>query len=291
VETGGAEGWQRDPSERHAERWYSDGQPTWLVRDGLSEDEDPLPGMTVQHHPDPVPNPSSQPDPAAPNWAFPARRVSLNVVDSPDVAGASRHVRDHFGVLIIRGLVVFFVVACPVFLVLAGGALVVVGIVLLVAIFWASVQFQKSRIRQTYGASLDDWVSRVGFFDGPFDTSGLPEATGFKRKYGVYSLWGNSFPVRLLMNSQGIVFGPAGAAGIGTPVTVPFSELQSVELVKGSRQRTLVVTPGTANQVGQVVITNRRGRVARFSGIRTTGLQAALEKRGAVPRPPSQEPG
>jgi hypothetical protein len=125
-------------------------------------------------------------------------------------------------------------------------------------------------------------MSRVGFFDGPFDVAGLPEAASFQRKYGVYTLWGNSFPVRILTNSDGIVFGPAGSAGIGTPVTVPFSELESVELVKGSRQRTVVVTPGTANQVGQVVITTVQGRVARFSGVRIKGLQAALEHKGAV---------
>jgi hypothetical protein len=280
VETG-IEGWQPDPFGRHEQRWHSDGQPTWLVRDGKTEDEDPLPGMSVPHRTNPAPNSSSAPAPGAPNWAYPAKGVTLTVVNAPEGAGTSPLTRKKIGFLFVRSLVSLFVLALVALLVL-DDTLVLVGIVLLVAIFWGSMQFQKSRIRQNYGATLDDWMSRVGFFEGPFDGAGLPEATSFKRKYGVYTLWGNTFPVRILMNSDGIVFGSAGAAGISMPVTVPFSELRSVELVRGTRQRTLVVTPGTAQQVGQVLITTVHGRVARFSGVRIKGLQAALDHRGAV---------
>ncbi len=38
-----AEGWYRDPYKIHTDRWFSDGAPTELVRDGLDEGNDPPP--------------------------------------------------------------------------------------------------------------------------------------------------------------------------------------------------------------------------------------------------------
>jgi len=38
-----AEGWYQDPFELHADRWFSDGRPTALVRDGDQESNDPPP--------------------------------------------------------------------------------------------------------------------------------------------------------------------------------------------------------------------------------------------------------
>ena len=38
-----AEGWHRDPYLVHEDRWYSDGQPTKLVRDHGAESYDPPP--------------------------------------------------------------------------------------------------------------------------------------------------------------------------------------------------------------------------------------------------------
>jgi hypothetical protein len=38
-----AEGWYQDPFEIHAARWFSDGRPTALVRDGAREGTDPPP--------------------------------------------------------------------------------------------------------------------------------------------------------------------------------------------------------------------------------------------------------
>ena len=40
-----AQGWYLDPYHRHQDRWFSDGQPTALVRDGRSEASDPPPDM------------------------------------------------------------------------------------------------------------------------------------------------------------------------------------------------------------------------------------------------------
>jgi len=38
-----AQGWYRDPYRIHEDRYFSDGQPTKLVRDGGAEDYDPPP--------------------------------------------------------------------------------------------------------------------------------------------------------------------------------------------------------------------------------------------------------
>ena len=38
-----AEGWYQDPFELHTDRWFSDGRPTALVRDGGDEANDPPP--------------------------------------------------------------------------------------------------------------------------------------------------------------------------------------------------------------------------------------------------------
>ena len=38
-----AQGWYRDPYRVHEDRYFSDGRPTKLVRDGEAEDYDPPP--------------------------------------------------------------------------------------------------------------------------------------------------------------------------------------------------------------------------------------------------------
>jgi len=37
------EGWYTDPYRVHEHRWFSDGSPTWLVRDGGKTSKDPAP--------------------------------------------------------------------------------------------------------------------------------------------------------------------------------------------------------------------------------------------------------
>ena len=41
-----AEGWYQDPFHLHTDRWFSDGQPTSLVRDGKVESRDEPPSAT-----------------------------------------------------------------------------------------------------------------------------------------------------------------------------------------------------------------------------------------------------
>ena len=42
-----AEGWYRDPYKIHTDRWFSDGNPTELVRDGARESNDPPPDTPI----------------------------------------------------------------------------------------------------------------------------------------------------------------------------------------------------------------------------------------------------
>jgi len=41
-----AEGWYLDPFERHEQRWFSNGRPTSLVRDGVTTTSDDPPAAS-----------------------------------------------------------------------------------------------------------------------------------------------------------------------------------------------------------------------------------------------------
>jgi hypothetical protein len=43
-----AEGWYQDPFKIHTDRWFSDGRPTALVRDGGREGHDPPPDVSFE---------------------------------------------------------------------------------------------------------------------------------------------------------------------------------------------------------------------------------------------------
>jgi hypothetical protein len=45
------EGWYTDPFARHEARWFSDGSPTSLVRDGGATSTDPSPDIPFQRDP------------------------------------------------------------------------------------------------------------------------------------------------------------------------------------------------------------------------------------------------
>jgi hypothetical protein len=42
-----AEGWYKDPFKLHEARWFSDGRPTALVKDGSEESNDPPPDTAI----------------------------------------------------------------------------------------------------------------------------------------------------------------------------------------------------------------------------------------------------
>ncbi len=214
---------------------------------------------------------------------LPASGVSVMMQAPPTGIPTTSRFRKGSLFMITRALLPLIVVGLLAGLLLGGtgGILVVVGIVIVVGIFWLSVQHRKNISRRLYTESPDDWMSRTAFYEGPFDGAGLPGAAAFERQH---SLSGNPPQIRLVVTSDGLEFGPAGHSG--TPMTVPYTELQSVQLVPGTRRRMVVVTPPIAHRLGRVVLTTAKGRVARFSGIPVEGLRAALVRKGA--RPTSQ---
>ena len=52
--TTAALGWYRDPYRRHEDRYFSEGKPTKLVRDGRRESFDPPPDLPLPGPPVPV---------------------------------------------------------------------------------------------------------------------------------------------------------------------------------------------------------------------------------------------
>jgi len=187
---------------------------------------------------------------------------------------------------LIRGLLPIIIVALLAVLLLGGtgGILVFVGLVLVAALVWFAVERQKRISRSLYSESPSDWMSRIAMYEGPFDQTGLAGAASFERQHSMYN---NPPQVRLVVTADGLEFGPAGHSG--TPMKIPFTELESVVLVPGPRKRMLVVTPATSDRLGTVEVMTTAGRLARFSGIPSGGLQTALVREGA--RIVATEPG
>jgi hypothetical protein len=53
------EGWYSDPFQLHEHRWFSDGTPTALVRDGGDTSQDPPSATPYVEEPKPVASPPS----------------------------------------------------------------------------------------------------------------------------------------------------------------------------------------------------------------------------------------
>ncbi len=182
---------------------------------------------------------------------LPATGVRVGVQPPPNSRPSARLIPKGTRAPILRGFAPLVIVALIVVLFLGGtgGILVVVAIGAMAALVVGLVQRDKYRSRQLYSTSPDDWMSRTAIYWGPFDHTGLPGAANFDREHR----GSQSQPqVRLLVTDDGFVFGPGGHRG--TPMTVPFGELESVDLIEGTRPRMLVVTPPIADRVGQVVL-------------------------------------
>jgi hypothetical protein len=212
-----------------------------------------------------------------------ASGVTDLIRNSPSAASSSSSSSGHHKrvvVAVLRGLVPTVVVALVVGLLLGAGTgsiVVVLSMAVIAIMIWLSIRRRRAISRALYAQSMFDWMSRTGYYEGPFDRSGLPAAANFERQHSIYN---NPPQVRLVVTSEGIAFGPAGHSG--TPMKVPYAELESVELFPGARKQELVVTPATANQLGIVVLRTKGGRTARFSSIPSEGIRAALASVGAT---------
>jgi hypothetical protein len=90
-----AQGWYRDPYRVHEDRYFSDGQPTKLVRDGRTESYDPPPsyppeGELVEVTPSPPADGSDMrraDDPAAGPAVYDRKAAFWAALDSVAVYG------------------------------------------------------------------------------------------------------------------------------------------------------------------------------------------------------------
>lgn len=214
------------------------------------------------------------------NWSPPAVGVSVTVHPPSSDGRAESRIRKGTGFVLFRGLLPLLIAALLVVLVLggAGGILVLVAVAVIAALLAVMVRYRRNKSFQLYSSSPRDFMSRACFYDGPFDTSGIPEAASFERKHS--TSYRVPPQVRLLVTNYALVFGPAGHSG--SPLMVPFKELRSVDLVKGTRPRMLVVTPPIAERVGRVELRTTQGHRVRFSGLPIKGVLGALRERGAT---------
>lgn len=77
------QGWYVDPYGLHDRRWFSDGTPTKLVRDGDLESNDPPPDRPFEGSPEPLP---VGPDGGADVRSGPGQSASKQ--EDPGVVGA-----------------------------------------------------------------------------------------------------------------------------------------------------------------------------------------------------------
>jgi len=94
-----AVGWFRDPYARHEDRYFSEGRPTKLVRDGRRESYDPPPDLPLPGPPEPsrarpAPSPTAgdlrRADDAQREAVYDSRRACETATSSMVRFGAAR---------------------------------------------------------------------------------------------------------------------------------------------------------------------------------------------------------
>jgi hypothetical protein len=137
-----AEGWFKDPFAVHGARWFSDGTPTDLVKDGSSEMSDPPPDRPITTSLEPVPG---SPDPAP--WPLDGSSLSSGAYD-PEVIFEASSARGCLSKIFLGIWVGAAAVLAPIGLYDTGWGLVVAGIqaaVLVLFIFIFLVRPRRSR--------------------------------------------------------------------------------------------------------------------------------------------------
>jgi hypothetical protein len=93
-----AEGWYRDPYLVHEDRWFSDGQPTELVRDGGTEGRDPAPPgppktelVEVRHVPSSDGSDLRRADNRSAGAVYDPKAVAWGTIDSMGVYGPKNY--------------------------------------------------------------------------------------------------------------------------------------------------------------------------------------------------------
>jgi hypothetical protein len=138
------------------------------------------------------------------NRLLPATEVRVTVHPPPNSLPSARLIPKGKRRAVLCGFVPLVIVALTVLLFFGatGGILVIVAVAALAGLVTALVQRDKLRSRRLYSSGQDDWMSRVAFYVGPFNRTGLPEAASFERKHSVSN---NPPQVRLLVTDDGFV--------------------------------------------------------------------------------------
>jgi hypothetical protein len=90
-----AEGWYQDPYKIHEDRWYSEGTPTALVRDGDVEAQDPPPPGDAPAGP--LLRSRAHGEPAGPDDLRRADEAEAGGANDPDYSEKAAEVMGEFG--------------------------------------------------------------------------------------------------------------------------------------------------------------------------------------------------
>jgi hypothetical protein len=162
---------------------------------------------------------------------------------------------------------------------LIGGA--IVSLVFIVLFFpWLVRHIRRKRLRQ-YSVTESEWMSRLGFFFGPFDDSrGLNGSSTFLASHSPY---GRAPQTYLIAREHGLSI--AAASKPWDELAVQSSDISQVDLFRGTRKRMVWMSSSRATDLGKVQISTIDGRRAVFAGTTIEPLRTFFEAMGVSVRP------
>jgi hypothetical protein len=154
---------------------------------------------------------------------------------------------------------------------------IVVTLGLIWLLFYVVLRLQKRRNRRFLRPD-PCWMSGIGYYVGPYE--GHTALNGADEFFRRYSPFGKPVQGWLVVSSTGFEIVP-GRRGSIAPLTIPLSDVTTVEVVPASRKPFIITSPGRAPQLGQIAITDHDGRRAIFAGTSAEPMVKLLEELGA----------
>lgn len=159
-----------------------------------------------------------------------------------------------------------------------------IGSILFVAILFIAVftvpmallvKWTNTGRRVRYLEEEGGWISRLGFFTGPYDESGLEGAETFFQRC---SHFGRTPHAYLAVRNNGMAVVSIDIRTL--ELFFPFESLQKIDLFPGSVKWLPYTGRRSARKLGQIVLTDKSGRWGALSGLSVIPLEEILSKAG-----------
>lgn len=130
------------------------------------------------------------------------------------------------------------------------------------------------------------WFSSITYYFGPFDD--IKGIQGSRKLYRLTNLYGKPPQVYLTATETGLGIVPTSNSmmrrfrGRQETIWTPYSDIREIDLKPATKARMAVMTPGTASQLGEVMITTKDNRTATLKGSTVDSLSKFLSTLGAT---------